>query len=205
MSPDSAPTAQEPDQEPDLTPVHSLPPSLPALFMAFARMSLAGFGGVLVFARRAIVEQHRWMTADEFNETFALCHFLPGPNIVNLSMVFGSRLRGIAGGIAAFAGLLLPPTLIMTVLAIIYAQFGDLDVLRRSLAGISCAAVGLLIAVVFRMMTPLFKRMDAVGLILMLAVFTAIGVLRLPLQAVLLVAIPLSIAVSFVLRRKVAA
>ena len=173
--------------------------------MAFARMSLAGFGGVLVFARRAIVEQHRWMTADEFNETFALCHFLPGPNIVNLSMVFGSRLRGIAGGIAAFAGLLLPPTLIMTVLAIIYAHFGDVDVLRRSLAGISCAAVGLLIAVVFRMMTPLFKRMDAAALILMLAVFTAIGVLRLPLQAVLLVAIPLSIAVSFVLRRKVAA
>lgn len=57
-------------------------------------MSLAGFGGVLVFARHAIVDQHRWMTADEFNETFALCHFLPGPNIVNLSMVFGSRLRG---------------------------------------------------------------------------------------------------------------
>jgi len=201
MSPDSAPAAQEPV----IAPVHSLPPSLPALFMAFARMSLAGFGGVLVFARRAIVEQHRWMTADEFNETFALCHFLPGPNIVNLSMVFGSRLRGIAGGIAAFAGLLLPPTLIMTALAIIYAHFGDVDVLRRSLAGISCAAVGLLIAVVFRMMTPLFKRMDAVGLILMLAVFTAIGVLRLPLQVVLLVAIPLSVGVTFILRRKVAA
>jgi chromate transporter len=205
MSPDSPPAAQEPDQEPVIAPVHSLPPSLPALFMAFARMSLAGFGGVLVFARRAIVEQHRWMTADEFNETFALCHFLPGPNIVNLSMVFGSRLRGIAGGVAAFTGLLLPPTLIMTVLAIIYAHFGDVDVLRRSLAGISCAAVGLLIAVVFRMMTPLFKRMDAVGLILMLAVLTAIGVLRLPLQAVLLVAIPLSVGVTFILRRKVAA
>ena len=201
MSLDSAPAAQESG----LTPAHSPPPSLPALFTAFARMSLAGFGGVLVFARRAIVEQHRWMTADEFNETFALCHFLPGPNIVNLSMVFGSRLRGIAGGIAAFAGLLLPPTLIMTVLAIIYAHFGDVDVLRRSLAGISCAAVGLLIAVVFRMMTPLLKRMDAVGLILMLAVFTAIGVLRLPLQVVLLVAIPLSVGVTFILRRKVAA
>ena len=201
MSPDSAPAAQEPD----IPAAHAPPPGLLALFLAFARMSLAGFGGVLVFARRAIVEQHRWMTADEFNETFALCHFLPGPNIVNLSMVFGARLRGIAGGIAAFAGLLLPPTLIMTVLAIIYAHFGDVDVLRRSLAGISCAAVGLLIAVVFRMMTPLLKRMDAAALILMLAVFVAIGVLRLPLQAVLLVAIPVSIAVSFVLRRKVAA
>ena len=123
-------------------------------------MSLAGFGGVLVFARRAIVEQHRWMTADEFNETFALCHFLPGPNIVNLSMVFGSRFRGIAGGIAAFAGLLGPPVVIMTMLAMLYAHFGEVDALRRILAGVSCAAVGLLISVVFRMMMPLVKRRD---------------------------------------------
>jgi len=198
MSPDSAPAVQEPD-------LAAAPPGLLALFLAFARMSLAGFGGVLVFARRAIVEQHRWMTPDEFNETFALCHFLPGPNIVNLSMVFGARLRGIAGGIAAFAGLLLPPTLIMTVLAIIYARFGNVEVLSRILAGISCAAVGLLIAVVFRMMTPLLKRMEPIALLLMLGVFLAIGVARLPLQAVLLVAIPVSIGAIYVLRRKVAA
>lgn len=205
MSEDSAPVAQQPVQEPDGPATSAVPPGLLALFLAFARMSLAGFGGVLVFARQAIVEQHRWMTADEFNETFALCHFLPGPNIVNLSMVFGARLRGIAGGIAAFAGLLLPPTLIMTVLAIMYARFGDVDVLRRILAGISCAAVGLLIAVVFRMMTPLLKRLDALALILMLGVFLAIGVLRLPLQAVLLVAIPVSVGATFLMRRKVAA
>jgi chromate transporter len=205
MSEDSAPAVQQPVQEPDRPATRAVPPGLLALFLAFARMSLAGFGGVLVFARQAIVEQHRWMTADEFNETFALCHFLPGPNIVNLSMVFGARLRGIAGGIAAFAGLLLPPTLIMTVLAIVYARFGDVEVLRRILAGISCAAVGLLIAVVFRMATPLLKRLDALALILMLGVFLAIGVLRLPLQAVLLVAIPVSVGVTFLMRRKVAA
>ena len=205
MPEDSTPAGQQLNQLPDHSAPDLPPPGLLELFLAFARMSLAGFGGVLVFARRAIVEQHRWMSADEFNETFALCHFLPGPNIVNLSMVFGARLRGIAGGIAAFAGLLLPPTLIMTVLAIVYARFGDLDVLRRSLAGISCAAVGLLIAVVFRMMAPLLKRMDPMALILMLGVFLAIGVLRLPLPTVLLVAIPASIGAVYFLRRKVAA
>ncbi|MDA9467441.1 chromate transporter [Bradyrhizobium sp. CCBAU 53415] len=204
MSDNSALAGQKSDQKPDF-PAGAPPPGLLALFLAFARMSLAGFGGVLVFARRAIVEQHRWMTADEFNETFALCHFLPGPNIVNLSMVFGSRLRGIAGGVAAFTGLLLPPTLIMMVLAIAYARFGELEVLRRILAGISCAAVGLLIAVVFRMMTPLLRRTDPLALILMLGVFLAIGVLRLPLQAVLLVAIPVSVGVTYFLRRKVTA
>src|SRR3979411_2091758 len=138
-------------------------PSLVELFMAFAKMSLAGFGGVLVWARRGIVDQHRWMTAEEFNEAFALCHFLPGPNIVNLSVVFGSRFRGIAGGIAAFPGLLGPPIVIVTIGAALYAHFGEIDALRRILAGVSCAAVGLLISAAFRMMVPLVQRRDLVG------------------------------------------
>jgi chromate transporter len=200
MSPDSPPAAVP---APDLSPsaVQS-PPGLLELFVAFAKMSLAGFGGVLVWARRGIVDQHRWMTADQFNETFALCHFLPGPNIVNLAMVFGSRIRGIAGGIAAFAGLLVPPMLIMTILAALYARYGEIDVLRRILAGVFCAAVGLLIALVLRMMMPLIKQRNVVGVVVLAAVFIAIGVMRLPLQAVLLVAIPLSIAITIFMRRK---
>ncbi len=197
MPPDS-PLAAAP--APELpTPI---PPGLIALFVAFAKMSLSGFGGVLAFARRGIVDQHKWMTADEFNEAFALCHFLPGPNIVNLSVVFGSRFRGIAGGIAAFAGLVGPPVVIVTILAALYAHFGEIDVLRRILSGVSCAAVGLLISVVFRMMMPLFKRRDVVGLVILLAVFVATGLLRLPLPAVLLVAVPLSIAITVAMRRR---
>src|SRR5258707_6193453 len=103
MPPDSPPAASP---APDLPT--STPPGLIALFVAFAKISLAGFGGVLVWARRAIVDQHRWMTADEFNETYALCHFLPGPNVVNLSVVIVSRIREIPGCIACFAGVLGP-------------------------------------------------------------------------------------------------
>ena len=180
----------------------STPPGLFALFVAFAKMSLAGFGGVLVWARRGIVDQNRWMTADEFNETYALCHFLPGPNIVNLSVVFGSGFRGIPGAVAAFTGLVGPPMVLVTILAALYAQFGEIDALRRILAGISCAAVGLLISTALRMMMPLIKRRDLIGLVILAAVFTAIGLLRLPLPSVLLVAIPVSIAISYLLRRR---
>ncbi|MBN9043597.1 MAG: chromate transporter [Rhizobiales bacterium 62-47] len=177
-------------------------PGLLELFVAFAGMSLAGFGGVLVFARRAIVDKYRWMTADEFNETFALCHFLPGPNIVNLSVVFGARIRGVAGSIAAFTGLLGPPFLIVTALAMIYARYGDLPVLRRVLDGVSCAAVGLLLAVTWRMMLPLLKRRDPSAIGLLLAVFVTIGVLRWPLPQVLLVAVPASLGITFLVRRR---
>src|ERR1700731_4143749 len=151
----------------------SPPPGLLALFLAFAKMSLSGFGGVLAFARRGIVDQHRWMTAEEFNETFALCHFLPGPNIVNLTVGFGSRFRGIPGSIAAFAGLIGPPVVLVTVLAALYARFGEIDALRRILAGVACAAVGLLIATVLRMMMPLVRKRDFVGLVVLATVFVA--------------------------------
>src|SRR6267154_4060245 len=197
MPPDSPPVAVPAPDIAGLAP--SSPPGLVALFVAFAKMSLAGFGGVLVWARRGIVDQHRWMTADEFNETFALCHFLPGPNIVNLSVVFGSRFRGIPGGLAAFAGLVGPPVVVVTILAALYARYGEVDALRRILAGFSCAAVGLLLSAVFRMMIPLVKRRDLVALGLLAAVFVAIGLARLPLPTVLLVAIPLSIAIAFVM------
>jgi chromate transporter len=201
MPPDSPPAAVP---APDISA--AIPPNQPGLlelFVAFAKMSLAGFGGVLVWARRGIVDQHRWMTAEEFNETFALCHFLPGPNIVNLSVVFGSRFRGVAGGLAAFAGLVGPPMVIATVLAAVYARYGEIDALRRILAGVACAAVGLLLAVVFKMMMPLIKKRDVVGILILIAVFIAIGLFRLPLQAVLLVGIPLSLAITYYMRRRV--
>lgn len=201
MASDSPPAAVPAPDLPASSPPNQ--PGLLELFVAFAKMSLAGFGGVLVWARRGIVDQHRWMTAEEFNETFALCHFLPGPNIVNLSVVFGSRFRGIAGGIAAFAGLVGPPMLIATVLAALYARYGEIDALRRILAGVSCAAVGLLISVVFKMMMPLIKKRDAVGLVMLVAVFIAIGLVRLPLQVVLLVAIPVSLGITYFMRRRV--
>src|SRR5215471_10865454 len=146
MSPQS-PLAAAP--APDLPhPSKSPQPGVFTLFLAFAKMSLAGFGGVLAFARRGIVEEHRWMTADEFNETYALCHFLPGPNAVNLSVVFGARFRGVIGGIAAFAGLVGPPMVIVTIVGALYMRYGEIDALRRTLAGVTCGAIGLLIAAV---------------------------------------------------------
>lgn len=180
-------------------------PGLAELFLAFAKMSLSGFGGVLVFARRAIVEEHKWMTPEQFNEAFALCHFLPGPNIVNFSVVFGSRFRGVPGGIAAFLGLLGPPTVIVTALAAVYSLYGQIEWMQRTLAGITCAAVGLFLAVIAKMLLPLLQKRDPVALMLLIAVFAAVGLLRWPLPVVLLVLIPISIALTAFIHARSAA
>src|SRR6476620_5420375 len=123
-------------------------PKLSELFRAFVIVSISGFGGALPWARRMIVDQRRWMTTEEFNEAFALSQFLPGPNVVNFSVVFGSRFGGAAGAAVALAGLMGPPLLIVTALAFLYEQFGDVEVLGRILTGITAAATGLLISVV---------------------------------------------------------
>lgn len=184
------------------TDLRANPPSVWELFVAFAKMSVAGFGGVLIWARRAIVDRHRWMTADEFNEVFALCHFLPGPNIVNLAVVFGGRLRGIPGSFAAFCGLIGPPMVLVTTLAALYSRYGELPALQRTLTGVSCAAIGLFIAVICRMMTPLLKRREPVALALLVASFIAVGLARLPLIWVLSVGVPLSLAITYAMRRR---
>ena len=172
-------------------------PSLAELFRAFVLVSISGFGGALPWARRTIVEQKRWMTTEEFNETFALSQFLPGPNVINFSVVFGSRFGGPAGAAVALAGLLGPPLMIVTVLAILYERFGGLETLSRILAGITAAATGLLIAVVAKMAAPLFLKQWNSGPLFAILAFIGVAILQWPLPYVFLGLAPLSIAFAW--------
>jgi chromate transporter len=171
-------------------------PSHADLFFAFFKITLSGFGGTLPWTRRMFVEQKRWMTAEEFNEAYAFCQFLPGPNIVNLASVFGSRTRGPTGALAAWLGFLLLPFFMMVGAAILYQRYGDVEAVRRVLAGIAPAAAGLLIATVAKMAAPMFTRFKPAPFVL-LAVALSIGVMRWPLLWVLAVLAPVSVALAW--------
>src|SRR5215213_8729508 len=121
------------------TPTRSSPPTLIQVFIAFAVISLSGFGGVLYWSRRMMVERRKWLTAEEFNEAYALCNFLPGPNVVNFAVVFGRRFRGGAGALVALLGLLGPPVLIVMTFAMLYSAYGTLDVLQRMFTAVAAA------------------------------------------------------------------
>ena len=128
----------------DTTPVPIKPapiaPNPLELFIAFSLISVSGFGGVLYWSRRMMVDERKWMTAEEFNEAYALCNFLPGPNIVNFSVVFGRQVGGTVGALAALLGLLGPPFLLASMLGLLYANYGDVAALQRVLAGVAAAA-----------------------------------------------------------------
>ena len=184
-------------------------PSIAELFTVFAAISLSGFGGVLAWARRVMVERRGWFTAERFNEAFALCSFLPGGNMVNFAVIFGARMRGPLGALAAVAGLLGPPMVLVIAVGALYAHFGDLPALRRMLTGVAAAAVGLMLATVAKMARPLFKGpfrhtfksptkiVQLVAPLIAIVTFVAIGLLHWPLPLVLLVIVPMSVGAAF--------
>jgi chromate transporter len=172
-------------------------PSLADIFIAFTKISLSGFGGVLAWARRMMVEERKWMTPQEFNEVYALCSFLPGGNIINFSVIFGGRLRGPLGSVVALAGLLGPPMVLILIIGAIYAHYGDLPALRRALTAVASAAAGLMMATVAKMARPLFRNRAVVGPLIAVATFGAISIMRWPLPYVLLAIVPVSIAYAW--------
>jgi chromate transporter len=180
------------------SPPASPPPTLLDLFLAFALISLCGFGGVLAWSRRMLVDERKWMTPEEFNDAYALCQFLPGPNVVNLSVVFGRRIRGPAGAAVALVGLIGPPFVIVSFIGLLYSRFGEIAALQRMLFGVAAAAAGLVMGTCAKMARPLFN--DRLGLAVALATFASVGVLRWPIYWALAVLVPLSIAIAWVRR-----
>ena len=122
--------------------------------------------------------------------------------MVNLSIVFGSRIGGAAGAAVALLGLLGPPALIATALSALYAVYGDVEILRRILTGIAAAAIGLMIVVILKMAEPILRKRLAPAPFVMAATFLAIGVARWPLVGTLLVLAPASIALAWWWQRR---
>ncbi|MGI9168997.1 MAG: chromate transporter [Caulobacteraceae bacterium] len=172
-------------------------PDARALFLAFLTVGLEGFGGVLPFARRELVEKKGWLAAEDFNQTLALCQSLPGANIVNLSVVVGSRFAGPGGAAASLFGLIGAPVAIVIALGALYGRFADLGRLPGAMGGLGAAACGLVAATALKMAAPLIaSRPVSAGLVMVLA-FAGVGLMNFPLPWVLLALVPASVALAW--------
>ena len=151
------------------------------LFAGFFMIGVCGFGGVLPWARRMIVEQRKWLTPTEFTEMLGLCQFLPGGNIMNVTIALGSRFHGIPGAAACFLGLMMAPVAIVIALGAIYGQYAGYPPVRRAFVALSAAAAAYLATSAWKIAAPLWGRKLAAGVAV--CTFVAIAVLRLPMQA----------------------
>ena len=173
--PDSAQTAARPRNPADL-------------FWSFTWLALQGFGGVLAVVQRELVEKKRWLTHEEFLEDWAVAQVLPGPNVINLSLMLGDRYFSLRGAVAAVGGMLAVPLVVILALAILYSHFAAQPQVAGALRGMGAVAGGLIAAVGVKLLPQLRKHVLGFVPCLVLAavVVLAIAWFRVPLAWVLL-------------------
>ena len=165
------------------------PKNLWALFTGFHWLALQGFGGVLAVAQRELVEKHRWLSREDFVETLAIAQVLPGPNIVNISLMLGDRFFGVRGAFVALAGMLLAPSVIVLALAALYGHLATHPMAVNALRGMGAVSAGLILSTGIKLLRTLKK--NPMGLtaaaLLAIATFLAIVWLQIPLPWLVLI------------------
>ena len=178
------------------SPISALPPvparpqpaSLADLFFSFTWLALQGFGGVLAVIQREMVERKRWLTQEEFLEDWAVAQIMPGPNVVNLSLMVGGRYFGLRGALTALAGMLAVPLVIVLVLGVLYTRFGDNAQMAGALRGMAAVSAGMIAATGVKLATALARHPLPLWLTLSITVLGVlmVAVFRWPLLYVLL-------------------
>jgi chromate transporter len=165
------------------------PVSLTQLFVAFTTLALQGFGGVMAIAQRVLCEQRRWLTREQFVETLAVSQVLPGPNVVNMSLMIGDRFFGWRGAVVALAGMMTVPTVLVLALSALYMRFADVPAVAGALKGMGAVAAGMIVGTALRLVPVL--RANPMGrtacAVIGIAAFVAIALLHWPLLWVLAV------------------
>lgn len=159
------------------------------MFLSFTRLALQGFGGVLSVAQRELVEKRHWLTSDQFVEDWAVAQILPGPNVVNLSIIIGGRFFGLTGAFAALAGMLAAPLAIVLLIAAFYGSVANTDIAKGALRGMGAVSAGLITATGIRLIMALDRNTLSVGACFgsTILTFVAVALLHLPLLWILLI------------------
>jgi chromate transporter len=159
------------------------PASPGEIFRVCTRLALQGFGGVLPIAQRELVERERWLTREQFLELLAVAQVLPGPNVVNLSLMFGDRAFGWRGGLAALGGMLLLPLAVVLVLTVGYTRYASHPVVAGALRGMGAAAAGLIFSTGVKLLPALRRNVlgQAAAFAFVALMFVGIALAGVPL------------------------
>jgi chromate transporter len=165
------------------------PASKSDLFWSFSWLALQGFGGVLAVVQRELVEKKQWLTREEFVEDWAVAQILPGPNVVNLSLMIGDRYFGLAGALLALCGMLFFPLVVALVLMLLYSGVAEQPPIQGALRGMGAVTAGLITATGIKLLPAL--KLNPAGQnrcwLIAALTFVAIGLLHVALAWVLLV------------------
>jgi chromate transporter len=183
------------------SPAAPLHPTRPQLFFAFARIGLTSFGGGLSgWLLRDFVESRRWMSRKDFLNGLAVAQALPGVNVTNMSIWIGYRLHGPLGAAIGFTGILLPSTVLILLLGMLFAALTDYGPVQIALTGAAAAAVGL--PMNLGVTSAIHLRRHILPISIAIGTFLAVVWLHVPLLRVVILAGAASVSVEWVRLRR---
>lgn len=151
------------------------------LFWAFFKVGILSLGGGYVFyplMEQEIVENHGWLTAEEFIEITGITQVAPGAISVKYAAYVGYEVEGILGAIVSLMGIILPPALIVIAIAIPYAKYSDSSIFESLLQGVQFATLGLILYFAWDIANSL--SFEARGVFITLSIFGSLIFFNIP-------------------------
>ncbi|HEY8392463.1 MAG TPA: chromate transporter [Capillibacterium sp.] len=148
--------------------------SLSALFFSFFKVGAFTIGGgyaMLPVIQREVIENHNWLSTEEFVEILAIAEMTPGPVAINTATFVGYRTAGVPGSVMATLGVVLPSFSMILAIAVFFPRFASHPIAQRIFYGIRPAVVALIAHALYKLGKKIL--VDGFGCIIALAVFLA--------------------------------
>ena len=117
------------------------------IYAYFLRLGATGFGGPIAlagFMQRDLVEERRWVSAEDYTDGLALAQLAPGPLAAQLAIYLGYVRGGNLGATIVGLCFILPSFLIVWAIAVAYVTYGGLSWMQALFYGIGAAVIGII-------------------------------------------------------------
>ena len=144
------------------------------LFISTLYLSAFTFGGgyvIVSLLKKKFVDEYHWIENDEMLDLVAIAQSAPGAIAVNGAIVVGYKLAGIIGAFVAVIGAIIPPFVIITILAMCYQAFRDNWLISQMLEGMQAGVGAVIASVVWDMGSGITKEKDMVSILVMIVAF----------------------------------
>ncbi len=163
-------------------------PSLWVLFLSVLKISAFTFGGgyvIVPLMRKRFAEELGWVNNEEMLDLIAIAQSAPGPIAVNSAIMLGYRLFSVKGALVAALGTSLPPLVVLTIISGFYEAFKSNQVIAALLEGMRAGVTAVIADVVWTMASNIVKKKEPMPMVVMVAAFLAVYVLKINIVIVL--------------------
>lgn len=150
------------------------------LFFSFAKMGLFTFGGgyaMLPMIKREVVEKNKWATEDEIMDYYAIGQVTSGVIAVNTATFVGHKVKGLIGSIFATMGMIVPPIIIITLIAIFLKNFSHLMVIKYAFNGIRACVCVQVFQAIFMMAKKSLPDLICIVIFILVIIFSVTNIL----------------------------